>query len=119
MLDPPGISESERSDWTPPHTYIIIKKPELAFASPFHRMRLKAVVPSSYDLNSQGGGGGVVNNNTAIVSGPGSPDLISMCRSCAIPGISVRILSVIFCLQTVRAKVWPNRSKLSETLTVF
>ena len=24
-----------------------------------------------------------------------------------------------FCLQTVRAQVWPNRSKLFETLTVF
>ena len=34
MLDPPGISESERSHWTlPPHIYKIIKKnwPELAF----------------------------------------------------------------------------------------
>ena len=25
----------------------------------------------------------------------------------------------IFCLQTVPAQVWPNRSKLFETLTVF
>ena len=24
-----------------------------------------------------------------------------------------------FCLQTVQAQVWPDRSKLSETLTVF
>ena len=29
------------------------------------------------------------------------------------------IVSVIFCLQTVRAKVWHDRSKLFETLTVF
>ena len=61
---------------------------------------------------------------TAIVSGPGPPDLIRVCRSCALQGISVRgwvgvIVSVIFCLQTVRAKVWHDRSKLFETLTVF
>ena len=29
------------------------------------------------------------------------------------------IVSVIFCLQTVRAEVWHDRSKLFETLTVF
>ena len=83
-------------------------------------MTLKAVVPSSYDLNSWGGGGSL-NKNTAIVSGPGPPDLIRVCRSCAIPGISARgwvggILSVMFCLQAVRDQVWPD---MSETLTVF
>ena len=29
---------------------------------------------------------GPLNINTAIVSGPGPPDLIRVCRSCAIPG---------------------------------
>ena len=29
------------------------------------------------------------------------------------------IVSAIFCLQTVLAQVWPDRSKLFETLTVF
>ena len=29
------------------------------------------------------------------------------------------IVSVIFCLQTVRAKVWHDRSKLFKTLAVF
>ena len=69
------------------------------------------MVPSSYDLNSRW--------NTAIVGGLGPPDLIHMRPPCAIPGISVRgwvggIVSVIFCLQTVRAQVWPDRSKLFE-----
>ena len=31
----------------------------------------------------------------------------------------VGIVSVIFCLQTIWAKVWHDRSKLFETLTVF
>ena len=64
MLDPPGISESESLDPPPPpphthtHTYMLnnLKKnttPELAFATPVYRMRLKAVVPSSYNLNSR------------------------------------------------------------------
>ena len=30
---------------------------------------------------------GSLNKNTAIVSEPGPPDLIRVCRSCAIPGI--------------------------------
>ena len=30
--------------------------------------------------------GGSLNKNTAIVSGPGPPDLNCVCRSCAIPG---------------------------------
>ena len=34
-------------------------------------------------------------------------------------GMGGGIVSVIFCLQTVRAKVWHDRSKLFETLTVF
>ena len=77
-------------------------------------------IRSSYDLNSRGS----INKNTAIVSGPGSPDLIRECRSCAIPGIPSgdgwgHPLCHLFCLQTVRAQVWPDRSKLSETLTFF
>ena len=51
-----------------------------------------------------------LNTNRAIVSGPGPPDLIHVCRSCAIPGISVRgwvgaSSLVNFCLQTVQAPV--------------
>ena len=65
--------------------------------------------------------GGSFNTNTAIVSGPAPPppELIRVCRSCAIPGISVRGWVGAFYLQTVRARVWLDRSKLFETLTVF
>ena len=33
---------------------------------------------------------GSLNKTTAFVSGPGPPNLIRVCRSCVIPGISVR-----------------------------
>ena len=67
---------------------------------------------------------GPLNINTAIVSGPGPPDLIRVCHSCAIPGNFRQGLGeghhlCHFCLQTVRAQVWPESSKLFETLTVF
>ena len=66
--------------------------------------------------------GGLLNKKkTAIVSGPGPPDLIHVCRCRAITGISVRgwVGVGTSSLQTVRAQVWPGRSKLFETLTVF
>ena len=90
MLDPSGISENERSHWTlPPHTHtykIIIKKTRQNLLCVTSRMRLKAAVPFFMTLTV----GGSLNKNTAIVYGPGPPDLIRVCRSCAIPGISVR-----------------------------
>ena len=42
-----------------------------------------------------------------------------MCTRDFRQGMGGGIVSVIFCLQTVRAKVWHDRSKLFETLTVF
>ena len=47
------------------------------------------MVPDYGSVTAGGGGGGMgsLNKNTAIVSGPGPPDLIRVCRSCAIPGI--------------------------------
>ena len=56
--------------------------------------------------------GGSLNKNTAIVSGPGPPDLIRVCHSCAISGnfrqgMGGGIISVIFVCRQF------------ETLTVF
>ena len=66
---------------------------------------------------------GSLNTNTAIVSGPGLPDLIHMCCPCAIPGISVRgwvgHCLCHLCLHTVRAEVMLDRSELFETLTIY
>ena len=66
---------------------------------------------------------GSLNTNTAIVSGPGPPNLIRMCRSCAIPGISVRgwvgASSLPFLSAESANLVLLDRSKLFETLKVF
>ena len=71
---------------------------------------------SSYDLNSRGS----INENTAIVSGPGSAFAVHMLFQGFPSGDGWgHPLCHFFCLQTVRAQVWPDRSKLSETLTVF
>ena len=101
MLDPSGISESwsllcKKSLDPPPtrthtHTHVIffLKKkppPELAFKSPVYGWDLKPWLRLHMTLKV----GGLLNTKTAIVSGPGPPDFIRVCPSCAISGISIR-----------------------------
>ena len=78
------------------------------------------MVPPSYDLKSRW----VVKHKDSNCQWTLTPDLIRVCRSCANSGISirgwVRAASIShFFLQTVWAQVWPGRSKLLETLTLF
>ena len=65
-------------------------------------------------------GGGSINKNTAIVSGPGSAFAVHVLFQEFPSGAGWgHPLCLFFCLQTVRAQVWPDRSKLSESLAVF
>ena len=103
----------------PTHTHIYKiskKKPELAFASPVYQMRLKAVVPFSYDLNSRL----VVkqkNSNCQWTRNPRlDPRVLFMCNSRAFRRGCVAASSLLF---FVCRQCGPDRSKLFETLTVF
>ena len=83
-------------------------------------MRLKAVVPSSYDLNSRLVVKQKYSNCQWTWTPWFDPHVSLMCYSRDFrQGIGGGHRLCHFCLQTVWAQIWPDKSKLFETLTVF
>ena len=96
---------------------MVHKIPPGGGGKPYPASGLKALAPSSYDLYSRGGRKTKIQQLSVDLD----PRLPFMCysRDFRQGMVGASSLSFFFCLQTVRTQVWPDRSKLSETLTVF